>query len=68
MKTEKLIDSLIKNIDGFNVKKLFELTIKIIINFFKFTDYLSKKILKIKTAGPVLGMRNMIFWADTISV
>ena len=48
MKTEKLIDSLIKNIDGFNVKKLFELTIKIIINFFKFTDYLSKKILKIK--------------------
>ena len=48
MKTEKLIDSLIKNIDGFNVKKLFELIIKIIINFFKFTDYLSKKILKIK--------------------
>ncbi|WDF25247.1 hypothetical protein PSC67_01845 [Fusobacterium nucleatum] len=48
MKTEKLIDSLIKNIDGFNVKKLFELIIKIIINFFKFTDYLSKKLLKIK--------------------
>ena len=48
MKTEKLIDSLIKNIDGFNVKKLFELTIKIIINFFKFTDYLSKNLLKIK--------------------
>ena len=40
MKTEKLIDSLIKNIDGFNVKKLFELTIKIIINFFKFTFFL----------------------------
>lgn len=48
MKTEKLIDSLIKNIDGFNVKKLFELIIKIIINFFKFTDYLSKKNIKNK--------------------
>ena len=48
MKTEKLIDSLIKNIEGFNVKKLFELIIKIIINFFKFTDYLSKNLLKIK--------------------
>ncbi len=31
MKTEKLIDSLIKNIDGFNIKKLFELFIKKII-------------------------------------
>ena len=48
MKVEKWIDSLIKNIDGFNTKKLFELIIKIIINFFKFTDYLSKNLLKIK--------------------
>ena len=48
MKTEKLIDSLIKNIDSFNVKKLFELIIKNIINFFKLTDYISKKLLKIK--------------------
>jgi hypothetical protein len=44
MKVEKWLDSLIKNIDGFNIKKLFELIIKIIINFFKFTDYLSKKL------------------------
>ena len=36
MKIEKLIDSLIKNIGGFNIKKLVELIIKIIINFFKF--------------------------------
>ena len=48
MKVEKWIDSLIKNIDGFNTKKLFELIIKIIINFFKLTDYLSKNLLKIK--------------------
>ena len=48
MKFKKWIDSLIKNIDGFNTKKLFELIIKIIINFFKFTDYLSKNLLKIK--------------------
>ena len=48
MKIEKLIDSLIKNIGGFNIKKLVELIIKIIINFFKFTDYLSKNLLKIK--------------------
>ena len=46
MKIEKLIDSLIKNIGGFNIKKLVELIIKIIINFFKFTDYLSKNLLK----------------------
>ena len=32
MKIEKLIDSLIKNIGGFNIKKLVELIIKIIIN------------------------------------
>ena len=48
MKVEKWMDSLIKNIDGFNTRKLFELIIKIIINFFKFTDYLSKNLLKIK--------------------
>lgn len=48
MKIEKLIDSLIKNIGGFNIKKLVELIIKIIINFFKFTDYLLKNLLKIK--------------------
>ena len=48
MKTKKLIDSSMKNIDSFNVKKLFELIIKNIINFFKLTDYISKKLLKIK--------------------
>jgi len=42
MKTKKLIDSSMKNIDSFNVKKLFELIIKNIINFFKLTDYISK--------------------------
>ena len=48
MKIEKLIDSLIKNIGGFNIKKLVELIIKIIINFFKFTDYLSKNFKNIQ--------------------
>lgn len=58
MKIEKWIDSLIK--------KLFKLIIKIIINFFKFTDYLSKKTLKIKEKYNLKKLEKIIFFVGAL--